>query len=796
MELRALIIALGVVTGLAAAGTGTILLAPAAAQESAETAFTIAPQPLASALLRFAEQTGLEVLFDARLARGKTSPGAQGKLTPAAALAQLLAGTGLGYRYTSASAVTLQRSAAPRNGAPTQLDPITVEAGSESAVGPVDGYLATRGLTGTKTNTPLIETPQSISVITQGQLDSQGADTLNDALRYTPGVTGEVFGNDSRVDFLQYRGFDENGTGVYRDGLQLRSTAFAEFRPELYGAQRVEILRGPASVLYGQATPGGLVNVVTKRPPSELLAELEVEVGTFEHLEGKFDIGGPIPDLEQVRFRLTGLARDSDTQVDFIEDDSFFIAPALTIEPWEDTSLTILGYYQSDRTGATNQFLPASGTLLSNPNGTIPTDRFIGEPAFDKFDRDAFAIGYVFEHQFDDTFTLRQNARYDYLDTSYVTAFGGGFAPDLRTLNRFAFTADGETDLFTLDTQLQAGFTTGPADHTFLFGVDYQHFDVHDFQRFGAAPSIDLFRPSYGALVAPPPASTDLNITQEQIGIYAQEQVKLFDDLVLTVGGRQDFVSSDQDNDLTGTKTEQNDSELSWRAGLVYLFDFGLAPYASYAESFLPIPGVNALGEAFEPETGEQFEIGIKYQPPGTNSSVTLSGFHLTRANVRTTDPVNPVNQVQTGEVRSRGIEVEAVASFDFGLDLIAGYSFQDVEITKSNRGDEGNRPVTVPAHLSGIWADYTIQAGPLAGLGFGGGVRYKGMTYGDAANTLEVDDYVLVDAAVHYEWESFTFAINAENLLGNRHVASCSSPTACFYGTDRTVIGSVRFRW
>ena len=797
-------------TWLVATTSATALLmaagaieAPALAQQTAPSAtvenriaFDIPSQDLNGALLAFAEAAGVQLFYDVSRVQGLRSAAVRGSLTSREALARLLAGSGIAFEFTDPDTVRLGREAGRDSEGRLRLDPITVEGQSESAIGPVEGYVATRSLTGTKTNTPLIETPQSISIITRDVLDAQGADTINDALRYSPGVTGEVFGNDSRVDFLQYRGFDENGTGVYRDGLQLRSTAFAEFRPELYGAQRVEVLRGPASVLYGQATPGGLVNVVTKRPPGEFFAEAELEAGNFDHREGKFDVGGPIAGYDQVLFRVTGLVRDSETQVDFIDDDSRYFAPALTLRPWEGTTFTLLGHYQVDRTGGTNQFLPAVGTVLDNPNGTIRTDRFIGEPEFDKFNRDSFSAGYLFEHQFDETWTVRQNARYDYLDVDTETAFGGGLAADQRTLNRFAFTADGETDLYTIDTHVQASFTTGPAAHTLLAGVDYQRFDVDDFQRFGAAPTIDVFNPVYGASVMQPAPSTDLNIVQEQIGIYAQEQVKLFDDLVLTLGGRQDFVSSDQSNRLAGTKTEQDDSELSWRAGAVYLLGYGLAPYASYTESFLPIVGANRLGEAFEPETGVQYEAGIKFQPPGYNSSVTLAAFHLTRENVRTPDPNNPLNQVQTGEVRSRGIELEGLASFDFGLDVIASLSLQDVEITESNRGDKGNRPTTVPEQVAAVWADYTVQDGLLEGLGLAAGARYKGFTYGDAANTLEVDDYVLFDAAVHYEWENFTFAINAQNLLDNRHVASCSSANACFYGSDRTVVGSIKFRW
>lgn len=791
------IAALAVNVGVTAPAVGAERGSPLSIAQTTEMRrFSIEAQPLAAALDRFSEQSGVSFAYKTSDLSGLRSPGVTGSYSSAEALQRLLTGTGVTFSFTAPKTVTLERSAARKEDGTMELGPITVEGQSESAIGPVDGYVARRSLTGTKTNTPLIEIPQSISVITRDQIDALGADTLNEALRYTPGVTGEVFGNDSRVDFLQYRGFDENGTGVYRDGLQLRSTAFAEFRPELYGVQRVEVLRGPASAVYGQATPGGVINVVTKRPPTDFFAEVKAEVGNFDYKAGMFDIGGPIAGSEKVSARLTGLVRDSETQIDFIDDDGQYIAPAVTLRPTKDTTFTVLGHYQRDRTGATNQFLPASGTLDFNPNGVIPTSRFIGEPDFDTFDRDAFAIGYLLEHQFNKTFTVRQNARYDYLDTKFVTAFGGGLQADQRTLNRFAFEAIGKTDLYTIDSQLQASFATGPAAHTLLFGVDYQRFDVDDIQKFGSAPSLDVFDPVYGAPVPPPPTTTDLNIVQDQIGIYLQEQAKLYDKLVLALGGRQDFVMSDRKNKLNDTKTEQDDSEFSYRVGLVYLSDIGLAPYATYARSFLPIVGADVNGNAFEPETGELWEVGLKYQPKGSNASATLALFNLTRQNVLTPDPSNPVNQVQTGEVRSRGVELEAVASFDFGLDVIASYSYQDVEITKSNRGDEGNRPVTVPEHTLGIWGDYTIPDGMFGGLGFGAGVRYKGSTFGDAANTFKVNDYVLVDAAVHYDWRGLTVAINAENIFNNEHVASCNSANACFYGTDRTVIGSVRYRW
>lgn len=756
---------------------------------------------LAPALNRFADESGLRLVYGAEIAQGVRTDGLRGSYTPEQALRLLLAGSGIRYRFADARTVTLEGAAAGPGGGAIPLDPIRVEGRSENPSGPVDGYVADVGRTGTKTATPLIETPQSITVITRDRLDAQDADTINEALRYVPGVLGEAFGFDSRVDFLQYRGFDEGGVGVFRDGLALRSRGFAEFRPELYGAERVEVLRGPASVLYGQGAPGGLLNVVTKQPTREAFGELEVEAGSFEHYEGKFDLGGPVYGTDSLSFRLTGLFRESGTQIDFIDDDRVFIAPALKWESQETqgrTSFTLLGHVQDDRTGATNQFLPASGTLDSNPNGTVPVDRFIGEQDFDEFDRTTFSAGYLFEHQFDETWTVRQNARYDDLKVDYKTVFGIGLLGDQRTLNRAPFRAEGDTGLVAVDNQAQAELVTGPAAHTLLFGVDYQYYDVDERQSSGSLLTIDLFDPDYGAEIPPLAAFRDTRIKQEQIGIYAQEQLKLYENLILTLGGRQDFVFTELDNQLAGSTEDNRDQEFSWRAGLVYLFDAGVAPYASYSESFLPVPDVDDSGDLFDPETGEQFEVGVKFQPPQSDSFVTVSAFHLTRQNVVTPDPGTPGRQSQTGEIRSRGFEFEALASFPFGLDLIAGYTFQDVEVTedKDNEALEGNRPETVPEHLASLWADYTVPEGPLAGLGLGAGVRFKGSTFGDEENSFTVDEYVLVDAAVRYDWRNFSFAVNAQNLLDNRHVASCQSESACFYGIDQTFTGSISYRW
>jgi iron complex outermembrane receptor protein len=684
---------------------------------------------------------------------------------------------------------------------PITLNPVTVEGQGEDASGPVDGYVATESTTGSKTDTPIIETPQSISVITADQMDAQAAGSLGESFRYTPGITAEQWGTDMRGYGIKIRGFDANDNSFYKDGLQLQGTNYVSFMTlDTYGAERLELLRGPASVLYGQNGPGGLINYVSKRPTAEPHYEVEAGAGSFDRFEGRFDFSGPITEDGALQYRAIGLARDSDTQIDYVEADRIFFAPSLTWEG-EDTTLTLLAHYQRDDAGWGTQFLPASGTVLDNSNGEIPVSRFVGEPDFDKYQLDQVAVGYQLEHRFNDVFTVRQNARYAYIHNDSELVYGVGLNPadpQQRLLSRVGDESESELESVAVDNQAQATFDTGPIAHTALLGVDFQYYDFGDRGASRSVADLDIFDPDYGADLGPAVPYEDSDHMQRQIGIYAQEQAKLFDKLVVVLGGRYDFAKSESKDEVFNTESETKDSAFTGRAGLVYLFDNGLAPYASYSESFMPQIGTDAAGNPFKPEEGRQYEVGLKYQPTGWNSFVTVSLFDLVKQNVLTPDPADPVNsQVQTGEIRSRGIELEGVASFDSGLDVTVAYTFLDAEITKSNvDGEQGNRPERTAKHSASLWADYTIPEGDFAGLGAGAGVRYIGPTFGDNLEALELPGYILFDASVHYDWNNFKFALNGSNLADKAYVASCYGETSCFYGERRAVIGTVTYSW
>ncbi|MGH8503091.1 MAG: TonB-dependent siderophore receptor [Gammaproteobacteria bacterium] len=689
----------------------------------------------------------------------------------------------------------------PQSSRPSRaLRAIRVQGAEESAYGPDFGYAVERSASGTKTDTPLIETPQSISVITRDRIEAQNADDLGEVLRYTPGVQGEPFGFEPRLTFLRIRGLDATTTGLYRDGLQLRNPNFvAGYNLEPDGAERIEVPRGPASVLYGASNAGGLVNYISKRPTAEPFREIGLELGSFDQIEGKFDLSGPVDEEGAFSYRLTGLARDSDTQVDFIRNDRLFLAPAFTWRPSNDTSLTFLGQFQQDDT-RNSQAIPAAGSLLPNPNGEIPVETFTGEPGVDRYDRTEYSAGYLFEHRASDALSFRQNARYYTVDLDDVSVFNDAFGQDLRTVGRSLFENFGELDGVAVDNQAQLEFASGPLDHSLLVGADYQHIEAASVQNFGAAPPIDIFNPVYGApFAAPATPFTNSDQTQDQIGLYAQDQIRLQDRWVFQLGGRYDWADDEVQNRLDDTETEQSDNEFSGRAGVVYLSDVGLAPYFSYAESFLPVAGAAPDGTPFEPETGRQYEVGVKYQPRGVNRFVTVALFDLTRNNFTTTDPAT-FEDFQTGETRSRGIELEGVASFDFGLDLIATSTFMDVEVEASaDPAEIGKRPTQVAEQLTSVWADYAIPLPGLSGLHVGAGVRYLGSSFGDAANAFKIPSETLFDAGLRHDWDNIQLKVHVQNILDEEHIASGfvrGDDNFITFGTARAVTGSIAYRW
>ena len=813
MKTRMARIASYLLGSIACAALGTV---PVLAQTEATTAgqtynFNIPSKSLAGAIADLGAVSGWRIAYPFTLPATTRSKPISGRLSPAQALSQLLAGTGISFRMTGPQSVVLidtARAASPDASADGAIALDTIEVQGESAWGPVQGLVATRSATGSKTDAALIEIPQSISVVTPHQIAIQGAQNLEQALTYTPGAVTGSYGSNPEQDYVFLRGFAAplfiDGVRQYKDYIVGAQLGF-----EPYGFERIEVLRGPASVLYGQVAPGGIVNQITKRPLETPFREMQLQGGNDNRFQGTFDFSGPIDKEGQFLYRLTGLGRIADGQMDFQGDDRLFLAPALTWKPNPDTRLTILSQVQRDRDALRPVPLPVRGTLRPNPNGQLPTGRFLGEPDFDAFRRDQYLIGYEFEHRFNDTWQVKQNLRYSYVDqleNFSIPYFDGSFLTDQRTVDRDAWSNRNKIGVFTVDNQLKLNLQTGPVSHSLLFGLDYIHVNSDWTFAGGTLGPIDAFNPIYGSPVGPLTPSISELRRESQTGVYVQDLIKL-DRWRFTLGGRYDWADGSTTDRMANTRTDQSDKAFTGRVGVTYLFDTGLAPYASYATSFEPTTGLDSNSNPFKPTTGEQFEAGVKYQPDGSKSFIGVSAFQITKQNILTRafpdDPAD-FSQAQIGEARVRGFEAEAKLSVTPGLSILGAYTFLESEITKAGTGstDIGRPLYFTPKHQFSIWGDYEIQHGSLDGLAFGAGIRFRGPTWG-LSYEIETPSFTLVDASIRYDlgklnsaMQGVQLSIAARNLFDTVYLSNCSKYEGCFYGDRRQVLATMRYRW
>lgn len=698
-------------------------------------------------------------------------------------------------------------------------EPVSLEAVTVNAYRPAETIGGS-----TKTDTPLREVPQSVSVIERREMDLRGVRNLNEATRYTAGVLPESQGIDNRVDDLYIRGFDAGsfGANVMLDGLRAPSDSSLSWNRTSFNTwnlERVEVLKGPSSVLYGQLAPGGMVNQVSKLPTLGEEQVVQLQVDGHGRRQTAFDLGGANGD-ENVLWRLVGLYGDGATQIRHTGHEQWFIAPSATIY-FNDhaTRLTLHGLYQKDRGGSTFQFLPYQGTVVPAAEGYIKNTTFLGEPDWNTYNRDIWTAGWQLEHQFNNAWKFSQNARYTHVDSLYRATVGNGVRGAAltnlntliggRILNRRAVQGEGDSDAQTIDTRIEGKFGTGPLTHTMIAGFDWQKTDW-TFLRQAATVSpaviaINVYDPVYSHYDFEPTLAKQMSTreTDSQYGVYLQDQIAL-DRWRFTLGGRQDWTRMDSLNRLTGVRQVTRDEAFTGRAGVTYLFDNGLAPYFSYSESFQPTGGTTRAGNAFKPTTGTQWEAGLKYEPRYIDGMITLSAYELSQQNVLTADPLNEADeayQVQTGKVRVRGVELEGRITPLRGLSVIGAVTRMDSKVVRNNDGYAGNRMIRVPDWIGSMWVDYTFHSGPLAGLGMGAGVRYVGATYGDLANNLHIPAYTLFDAALRYDagkigGMNLQLALNGSNLADKRYVATCSAATSCYYGTGRTVMATARLSW
>lgn len=794
-----------------------VVLGADASLATAHHSYSVAPGSLGDALNQFARQAGITLSTTPALIQGRQSSGLQGDYSIPQGLNRLLRDSGLEAVSQDGGSYVLR----PQPQGSAMSLPTTEVKGFAlgNALGSMDGYNATHSQIATKTSTALLETSQSVSVVTREQIDDQGAQTVAQTLRYTPGVLTNPYGATHRYDYVAMRGFNDGSVdNIYLDGLKSMgdSGTYSSMQVDPYFLERVDILKGPSSVLYGRSSPGGLVALTSKKPLYEPYHQVQATVGTQGKQGLGFDFSGPLDDDKRIAYRLIGLTDKSDTQFDHTREKRFALAPTLSLDFSEDTSLTLQAYLQNDPDGGYHGGMPANGTLNQRNGQRISEHFFEGEPGIDGYKREQQSFGYQFEHRFNDTFTARQNFRY--LDSKVkldqVYAYGWTHASS-NDLNRYYSGGDEKLHSFIVDNMLQAEFLTGDVKHTMLLGADYQRRKtVVDWDQ-GTLQPINAFNPVYGHSTIDYYSHTSYLRRLEQTGVYLQDLIEL-DQWRFSLGLRQDWVETSDENRLAeaqrplGTEISDKRTKLTGRAGALYLFDNGLAPYVSYSESFNPNSYADSAGNPLPPTDGTQWEVGLKYQPPGRDDLFTASLFRIDQENLASKLPQENFYRA-VGAVRSQGLELEAHLQLTDKLKLLGSYTFTDITYSKSMIStlrsanhlieNKGNSPTQAPRQMASLWADYTFDSAALDGLRLGGGVRYVGYSWADAENSMKVPAYTLFDASIGYDLgkvglKGMDLRLNANNLTNESYVASCASLSYCYLGEERNVAATVSYQF
>ncbi|MGD1949583.1 MAG: TonB-dependent siderophore receptor [Leptolyngbyaceae cyanobacterium] len=651
-----------------------------------------------------------------------------------------------------------------------------------------EGYNPSSATVGTRTDTPLRDIPQTIQVIPQAVIEDQQATQLSDVLQNATGVAqGQTSPRTFSNNFL-IRGLDSS------DSVLINGLPDPTGRDVSFGAniEQVEVLRGPASVLFGQGQLGGAVNLVTKQPLSEPFYSLDLAGGTEYFYRGAIDLSGPINDSGSVLYRLYESAQTTESFVDFYDQQRYLVAPVLSWQISDRTQLTLEADYSAIE--APFDFgIPAEGSVLSNPNGEISRDLFVGEPDIDNSQNRVFRIGYDLDHRFSNNWQFRSVFRTSLTNLDREIVFSTGLEDDLRTLNRAYDRQDYDDTVYNMDNYVTGEFSTGSLEHQLVAGINLFRRDTDAIAYQALVEPLDIFEPEYGgSLISEEVLVYDRTSMTEQAGLYVQDLISLTDDLKVLLSGRFDIANQDFQDTVSGVDEFSQAEEFSPRVGIVYQPIQPVSLYASYGQSFnLATSTLSAAPP--EPEEGEQYEIGVKVDI-SDQLSATLALYDLTRSNVPTSDPNDPTQTIQVGEQRSRGVEVDIGGEILPGWNVITGYAYTDTEVTEDNTFDEGNRLNNVPEHAFNLWTTYEIQSGNLQGLGFGLGIIYAGERPGDLDNSFELPSYTRTDAAVFYRRDNYRISLNIENLFDIDYFVAAQNRNRVFPGEPLTLVGS--FSW
>ena len=662
---------------------------------------------------------------------------------------------------------------------------------------PTIGFQSTVSRAASRADMDWIETPHSVSSLTRDRIDAIGATTGTDALRYTPGAFTGLVGGASRYDYISLRGFNENSTdNLNLDGQKVLSDSgtYSSVQIDPFTLERIDVYRGPTSVLYGRNSPGGLVSYSSKRPLDEPYHEITAGIGNHGQTHLGFDMTGPIDKEGNAAYRLVGITRNDKTQYDNNRVERYLLAPSLKFKLGENSRLLLQGYFQKDPSTGFHSGFPADATINTDHNGRRISPEFSDDDEGGKFSRTLSMMGYQFEHDFTPNLTLKNSFRLTSLKSDMSQIYGYGWY-DENSLNRYYSGGEEELEAYQFDTSLTGVFQTGGASHEVIGGFDYQHRNVTGRWDTGVANPINAFDPVYGNPGLSITYSEPFDRTLEQFGLYLQDTVR-YGRLTGLFSIRHDVVDIDNRNPLLNTKSGYKGNKTTFRAGLSYAFDNGMSPYFSYSQSFNPNGYTDVNNQVLPPTEAEQYEIGLKYQPT-ENVMLSAAYYDLKQENVAARHSSATSYYDPLGVVRSRGIELEANANVTDNFTVTASYTMNNMKLEKGDNA--GKRPFQAPKQMASLWGRYGFNNG----LALSAGVRYVGKSWADNENTVQVPAYTLLDLGAEYDLgrvnsnlKGATVRLNVNNVTDKTYVASCATTNYCYYGEKRNIKATFSYKW
>lgn len=666
------------------------------------------------------------------------------------------------------------------------LSPIILQA--LPYTGEIDGYLAPGTETGVKSGVPLSEVPQSISVVTSTELEARQLTQVEDAIKYTAGVNPSTWGTDDRFDQFAVRGFDLGSNALYRDGLPQKVLGFSAFSSDPYMLERVDVLRGPAGILYGSNDAGGMVNLVTKRPVFDRMVEGRLGYGSHGTIEAGFDIGNALDKSDTLAGRLTGLIRNGSTEVEHSENDRVLLSGGLTWAPTDYTSVTILAHGQKSALTPITMF-PVSGEDYNTAWGRLPDDFAYKQSPYNHFETEQQSFGWDITHEFTPYLTFnsrmryaRQKTDYTHLDYSHVDESG---------LNYYVFRNDENAKTIGLDNNLEWKTSFGCTENSLTVGADFQRsqntvtqYKDDTLYNVGFdAPSLDF------AVTDPPLSSRNRRIYREK-GIYLQDHLKFSNGTTITAGLRQSWLENQADDLIGNTSEQQKNSATTAMIGATHSFANGVTPYLNYSEGFIQNVGLTIDDKPLDPSRNKQWEIGVRYQP-SDDLLLSAAAFDLRKTNVRDyyfdeAGNIDYSHFLQVGAIRAHGVELEARGRLTETLQAVAGYTYLDTRITKTADSDkENNENSMAPHHQLSLWLDWDASRF-LPDLSVGAGVRYQSESFSTQYNKRTTPAYITADIALRYEADDYTVNFGVTNLFGEDYFGVCYDDYACAKGEGR----------